>query len=253
MFEVIILSIIQGITEFLPVSSSAHLILISKYFNFTNANLTLDVSLHLGSLLAIITYFKKDIFNFIKNKNIFLKILISSFPTLIVGFILVKFSLIDFLRSYKLIGWTTIIFGIMLYFSDLKQTTKTIKDNYNYKTAIYISFFQILSLIPGVSRSGITITGARIFNFSRVDSAKITFLMSIPTLTAVSIYNFKSLLIENNLTFSILNLYGIIFSFIFSYLTIKFFLNFIKKFSLVYFVIYRILLGVLILFYSYWI
>ena len=89
MFEVIILSIIQGITEFLPVSSSAHLILISKYFNFTNANLTLDVSLHLGSLLAIITYFKKDIFNFIKNKNIFLKILISSFPTLIVGFILV--------------------------------------------------------------------------------------------------------------------------------------------------------------------
>tara|TARA_B110000967_G_C18818075_1_gene527193 strand:- start:216 stop:977 length:762 start_codon:yes stop_codon:yes gene_type:complete len=253
MFEVIILSIIQGITEFLPVSSSAHLILISKYFNFTNANLTLDVSLHLGSLLAIITYFKKDIFNFIKNKNIFLKILISSFPTLIVGFILVKFSLIDFLRSYKLIGWTTIIFGIMLYFSDLKQTTKTIKDNYNYKTAIYISFFQILSLIPGVSRSGITITGARIFNFSRVDSAKISFLMSIPTLTAVSIYNFKSLLIENNLTFSILNLYGIIFSFIFSYLTIKFFLNFIKKFSLVYFVIYRILLGVLILFYSYWI
>ena len=253
MFEVIILSIIQGITEFLPVSSSAHLILISKYFNFTNANLTLDVSLHLGSLLAIITYFKKDIFNFLKNKNIFLKILISSFPTLIVGFILVKFSLIDFLRSYKLIGWTTIIFGIMLYFSDLKQTTKTIKDNYNYKTAIYISFFQILSLIPGVSRSGITITGARIFNFSRVDSAKISFLMSIPTLTAVSIYNFKSLLIENNLTFSILNLYGIIFSFIFSYLTIKFFLNFIKKFSLVYFVIYRILLGVLILFYSYWI
>ena len=251
MLEVIILSAVQGITEFLPISSSAHLILVVEYFNFSVGNLTLDVSLHLGSLLAIITYFRKDIFYITKNKNMLLKILISSIPTMIVGFILVKYSLVDFLRSYKLIGWTTLIFAIVLYVSDLRQVKKTIKNDYNYKTAIYIGFFQVLSLIPGVSRSGITITGARVFNFSRIDSAKMSFLMSIPILGIVSIYNLKNILIENDLTFSILNLYSIIFSFAFSYLTIKFFLNFLKKFSLVYFVIYRIFLGTIILYYSY--
>ena len=100
MFEVIILSAIQGITEFLPVSSSAHLILVSKYFNFSNSSLTLDVSLHLGSLMAIISYFKKDIFNLLRNRNFFIKILISSIPTIIVGYLLVHFALILFLVFY---------------------------------------------------------------------------------------------------------------------------------------------------------
>ena len=251
MLEVIILSVVQGITEFLPISSSAHLILVVEYFNFSVGNLTLDVSLHLGSLLATITYFRKDIFNFTKNRNMLLKILISSIPTMIFGFLLIKYSLIDLLRNYKLIGWTTLTFGILLYFSDLKETTKTIKNNYSYKTAICIGLFQVLSLIPGVSRSGITITGARTFSFSRIESAKISFLMSIPTLGVVSIYNLKNLLIENNLAFSILNLYSIVLSFIFSYLTIKFFLQFLKKFSLLSFVIYRIILGGIILIYAY--
>ena len=104
MFEVIILSAIQGITEFLPVSSSAHLILVSKYFNFSNSSLTLDVSLHLGSLMAIISYFKKDIFNLLRNRNFFIKILISSIPTIIVGCLLVHFALIDYLRNFQLIS-----------------------------------------------------------------------------------------------------------------------------------------------------
>jgi undecaprenyl-diphosphatase len=251
MIEVIILSIIQGITEFIPVSSSAHLILISKYFNFNNSSLALDVSLHLGSLLAIVAYFKKDIANFTKNKNIFLKILISSVPTMIVGYFLVYYSIIDYLRDYKLIGWMTIIFGVLLYFSDLKEKTKTIESNYNLKTAVYIGLFQILALIPGVSRSGIVLTGARFFNFNRVDSVKISFLMSVPILLVVSIFNLKNLYIENNFEFSIINFLGIIFSFIFSYLTIKFFIKFLQKFSLTIFVIYRIILGSTILFFSY--
>jgi|TARA_B110001452_G_scaffold48968_1_gene37415 undecaprenyl-diphosphatase len=251
MFEVIILSAIQGITEFLPVSSSAHLILVSKYFNFSNSSLTLDVSLHLGSLMAIISYFKKDIFNLLKNRNFFIKILISSIPTIIVGYLLFRFALIDYLRNFQLIGWTTIIFGILLYFSDLKQINKSVKRDYTFKTAVYISFFQILSLIPGVSRSGITISGARLFNFSREDSVKISFLMSIPILAAVSGFNLSNLLAEGSFEFSVLNLIGIIFSFLFSFLTIKFLLIFLKRFSFTYFVIYRIALGVLILCYTY--
>ena len=251
MFEVIILSVVQGITEFLPISSSAHLILFAKFFNFNNSNLTLDISLHLGSLFAIIIYFKKDIFNFIKNKNIFLKVLISSVPTIIVGYCLVYYSLIDYLRNPKIIGWTTIIFGVLLYFSDLKKTNKLIKKDYNFKTAILIGFFQILSLVPGVSRSGIAITGARISGFSREEATKISFLMSIPTLTAVGIYNLKDLYLNYNYEFSILNLITILLSYFFSYITIKYFMIYIKKFTLTVFVIYRVLLGMIILFFSF--
>ena len=105
--------------------------------------------------------------------------------------------------------------------------------------------------MPGVSRSGITITAARFLNFNRVDSSKISFLISIPTLTVVSLYGVQTLLIDKNFEISILNIFGIIFSFIFSYLTIKAFLNFLKKFSLFSFVIYRIILGLIIIIYAY--
>ena len=115
MLEVIILSIVQGITEFLPVSSSSHLILVSKFFSFNNESLTLDVSLHLGSLIAIIFYFRKDLLNFINNRVLFLKILISSIPVIIFGFLLIKLQLLDYLRNYKVIGWATIVFGVHLY------------------------------------------------------------------------------------------------------------------------------------------
>ena len=251
MSEIIVLSIIQGITEFLPVSSSAHLILISKYFNFSNENLTLDVSLHLGSLLAIIIYFKKDLFDFANNKNLFIKILISSIPVMFFGFLLVKLDLVDYLRSYKVIGWSTIIFGILLYLSDLIKVKKTLAINFTYGSALYIGILQILSLIPGVSRSGITITAGRFLNFSRIDSTKISFLISIPTLCAVSLYNIFNLFLISDFNVSVLNLIATILSLIFSYLTIKYFFYFLKRFNLTIFVIYRIILGIIILFYSY--
>jgi undecaprenyl-diphosphatase len=249
--EIIILSIVQGITEFLPVSSSAHLIIISKYFNFSNENLTLDISLHLGSLLAIIIYFKKDLFDFTNNKNLFFKILISSIPVIFFGFLLVKLDLLDYLRSYKVIGWSTVIFGILLYLSDLIKVKKSLAINFTYGSALYIGILQILSLIPGVSRSGITITAGRFLNFSRIDSTKISFLISIPTLCAVSLYNIFNLFLISDFNVSALNLTATIFSLIFSYLTIKYFFYFLKRFNLTIFVIYRIILGIIILFYSY--
>ena len=249
--EIIILSIVQGITEFLPVSSSAHLIIISKYFNFSNENLTLDISLHLGSLLAIIIYFKKDLFDFTNNKNLFFKILISSIPVIFFGFLLVKLDLLDYLRSYKVIGWSTVIFGILLYLSDLIKVKKSLAINFTYGSALYIGILQILSLIPGVSRSGITITAGRFLNFSRIDSTKISFLISIPTLCAVSLYNVFNLFLISDFNVSVLNLIATILSLIFSYLTINYFFYFLKRFNLTIFVIYRIILGIIILFYSY--
>ena len=192
MIEILILSLVQGFTEFLPVSSSSHLILISEYFNFQNQNLSLDICLHIGSFLAVIVYFAKDILSFIKNKELFFKIIISSFPVMVVGYFLIKFGLVEYLRNIKIIGWTTIIFGILLYISDRFQTNKKILHSLNLKSAILIGLFQVLSLVPGVSRSGITITAARILKFKRYDSAKISFLLSIPTLGAVSLFGLKN-------------------------------------------------------------
>ena len=251
MLEIIILSIVQGITEFLPISSSAHLIIISKYFNFSNQNLNLDVSLHLGSLIAITFYFKEYLLDFTNNKLLLLKIILSSLPVLIFGYILIKLDLINNFRNYKIIGWSTIFFGILLYFSDSMKVKKKFDNNFKYRTALYIGLFQILSLIPGVSRSGITITGSRFLNFNRVDSAKISFLLSIPTLSAASLYTLQKLVSENNFEVSFLNFLAITLSFFFSYIAIKFFLNFLKKFSLTSFVIYRFILGSLILIYAY--
>ena len=251
MIEIFLLSLIQGITEFIPVSSSSHLILFSNYTNFEEQSLLVDVSLHIGSFLAVLCYFYKDILNFVKNKILFLKILISSIPVMLIGFFLVETNLIENLRNIKVIAWTTLIFGIILYFSDKCDLSKNIESNFSFKSAIFIGTFQILSLIPGVSRSGITLTAARILNFNRFDSAKISFLLSLPTLGAVSIFGLNNTLSSSNINFSLINIICIFLSFVFSILSIKYFLHFVKKFSLNIFVIYRVLLGVILLYLSY--
>ena len=251
MIEIFLLSLIQGITEFIPVSSSSHLILFSNYTNFEEQSLLVDVSLHIGSFLAVLCYFYKDILDFVKNKILFLKILISSIPVMLIGFFLVETNLIENLRNIKVIAWTTLIFGILLYFSDKRDLGKNIESNFSFKSAIFIGTFQILSLIPGVSRSGITLTAARILNFNRFDSAKISFLLSLPTLGAVSIFGLNNTLSSNDINFSLINILCIFLSFLFSILSIKYFLHFVKKFSLNVFVIYRVLLGIILLFLSY--
>lgn len=250
MIDVLILSLVQGVTEFIPVSSSSHLILISNFLDFDDQGLAIDVSLHIGSFLGILFYFRKDIFNFFQNKELFFKIFISSVPVLIVGFLVIQTNIIDKIRNIEVIAWTTIIFGVLLYFSDKFKLNNKLEKNFSIKSAIIIGVFQILSLVPGVSRSGITITAARILNFNRLDSAKISFLMSIPTLGAVSIFGLKNIITSPDINFSILNFISIFFSFLFSLLTIKYFLDFLKKFNLNFFVFYRITLGIILLFIS---
>jgi len=245
--EIFILSIVQGITEFLPVSSSSHLILIADKFNFKNQSLSIDVSLHIGSFFAVIFYFRKDVLNFFENKILFFKILISSLPVMIIGYFLVNFNLIEQIRNIEVIAWTTTLFGILLYVSDKFKIKKNIENNLDYKSIFFIGLFQILSLVPGVSRSGIAITAARLLQFKRVDSAKISFLLSIPILGAISIFGLKSIYISEDSQFTQLNLFSIAISFFFSLFTIKFFLKYINQFSLNIFVYYRVLLGLVLL------
>ena len=245
--EILILSVIQGISEFLPVSSAAHLVLVSKYYAFTNQNLLIDICLHLGSLIAIIVYFRNDLFHFIKNKSFLIKILVGTIPIIPVGYIIYQTRLIDQLRNLEVIGWMSLIFGILLYMSDKTKVTKKIDTEFTSKSALFIGLLQVLALIPGVSRSGITITSGRMLGFNRFDSAKISFFLSIPTLTAASIIGIYNIYGEGSTELNFLAIIAVIFSFIFSYVTIALFFNFIKKFSLNIFIIYRIILSLFIL------
>ena len=245
--EILILSAIQGISEFLPVSSAAHLVLVSKYYAFANQNLLIDICLHLGSLIAIVVYFRNDLFNFVKNKSFLIKIIVGTIPIIPVGYILYQTKLIEQLRNLEVIGWMSLIFGILLYLSDKSDVTKKIDNNFNNKSAFFIGLFQVLALIPGVSRSGITITSGRILGFDRLDSAKISFFLSIPTLFAASSIGIYNIYKEGSAELNFLAIIAIIFSFVFSYITIALFFSFIRKFSLSAFVIYRIALSLIIL------
>jgi len=245
-FYGLILAIIQGITEFIPVSSSSHLIIFSELSNFNFRSLEIDVSLHLGSLIAIILYFRKDLIQITKNKNLVLLFLFGSLPLFIVGFFIYYTGLIDYLREIKIIAWTTLVFGIVLYFADKFKIQRNIDKDLTIKNILLIGLFQVFALIPGASRSGVVITAGRLLNFNRYDSLKISFYLSIPALAGASTLGIKDAL-EKEIEFNILVLFSIIFSFLFSYLTIKYFLVYVKKFTLNIFVYYRILLAGLLL------
>ena len=245
--EILILAAIQGISEFLPVSSAAHLFLVAHYSVFNIQNLLIDICLHLGSLLAIIVYFIKDLLSFIKNKDFLIKILLATIPIIPVGYLFYQTGLINNLRNIEVIAWMSLVFAILLYFSDKTKVSEKLDAKFSIKSAIIIGLFQVISLIPGVSRAGITITAGRILGFDRYDSTKVSFFLAIPALTAASILGIFNVYKEGSPELNFLAIIAVIFSFIFSYLTIAIFLNFIKKFSLKIFVIYRVIISVFIL------
>ena len=243
--EIFILSAVQGISEFLPISSSAHLILVSNFYDLKTGSLLIDISLHLGSLFAIIFYFRKDLFDLKKNKKLIQLIILGSIPLIIFGYVLYSIELIYILRNLKVIAWTTLTCGIILFFADQQKLDKKMSTNLNIKSIIFIGLFQTLALIPGVSRAGVTLTAARFLKFNRVDSSKISFLLSIPALAGASFLGLKNA-INQPLEINYLIIVSIILSFLFSYITVKFFLNYINKFSLNIFIIYRIFIAIIL-------
>ncbi len=248
--EILILSAVQGISEFLPISSSAHLIIVSNLYDLKASSLLIDISLHLGSLLAIIYFFRNDLFDLRNNQKLLSLIIIGSIPLIIFGYILHSTELIHLLRNIKVIAWTTLFFGIILYFADQRKVNQNISTNLNLKSIIFIGLFQILALIPGVSRAGITMTAARFLKFNRVDSGKISFLLSIPALMGASFLGLKDVFNET-IQISFIVIIAVILSFSFSYITVKFFLHYLNKFSLNIFVIYRIIISFILFFLIY--
>ena len=243
--EILSLSAVQGISEFLPISSSAHLILISNFYDFGSSSLFIDIGLHLGSLFAIIYYFKQDLLSLRNNQKLLNLILIGSIPLIIFGYILYSTEIINLLRNIEVIAWTTLFFGLVLFFSDRRDTNQKISTGLNIKTILFIGLFQILALVPGVSRAGITLTAARFLKFNRVDSSKIAFLLSIPALAGASFLGLKDAIQQSDELNYLLS-FAITLSFIFSFVTVKYFIKYVSNFSLTVFVIYRIFVALIL-------
>ena len=257
---IIILSLVQGITEFLPISSSAHLIIIPEFFLNINSSRGFDVSLHFGSLLAVIYYLKKDLMKIISD-TMYLKIdnegfiilknlIISTIPVIIVGF-LVHINNFDIIRSIEVIGWTTLLFGILLGIADRNLKVVKYFKSLNLKDALVIGIAQTLAIIPGTSRSGIVITAGLYMGFSRFDASKYSLLLSIPVIIAATTLESINLFIEKGFFFNNEMIMGIILSFCVALIAIRLFMKWINKASLKIFVAYRIMLGILILIYAY--
>tara|TARA_B000000565_G_scaffold251338_2_gene224916 strand:- start:113 stop:880 length:768 start_codon:yes stop_codon:yes gene_type:complete len=244
------LAFVQGVSEFIPVSSSAHLVIFSDFLNFNSQSLMFDVGLHLGSLIAIIFFFRNDLLKIKNNKKILKLIIIGSLPLIIFGYYFISFGIINILRNIEVIGWSTLVFGLLLYYADSFKVVRNLDKDLNTKNILIIGMMQVLSLMPGVSRSGIIITVGRLLNFNREDSVKISFFLSIPALLGASIISIKDVTNES-FEFNILLLISILVSFIFSYLTIKYLLIYVQKFSMKIFVVYRIILSFFIFFIIY--
>jgi len=245
------LAVIQGVTEWLPISSSGLLVIFEELLKLEDKNLNLlfNIAVHGGSLIAVVIYFLKDLFQIFNNYSLIKNIIIATIPVVIAGFLIKITGLNIFLQDIKVVAFATLFFSIVLYFSDKTKVTIQFNKNISNKNALLIGLAQVLALIPGTSRSGITISCARFLGFSRVDSAKFSFLISIPVLFAACVLGFSDVVFEPNNQIIILIIFGFFVSLITSLLCIKVFLKFVENNSLNLFVVLRIILGTVLLIY----
>ena len=254
--QILILSIIQGLTEFLPISSSAHLIISSSILGQETQSITVDIFAHGGSLFAVIIYFRAELadalkdYKFSSSDSFLNKLFLGSFPILIIGFFFREF-ISENLRTLDIIAISTIFFGILLWIADRTTKDQLPNESVTFKHAFFIGLAQCLALIPGTSRSAITIICALFLSYSRTIASKFAFMLAIPTLGVILLSEVISLgfsPLEINWLDVLLVL---TFSFLSSYLCIGIFLKLIERIGFTPFVIYRVLLGTFLLFLAY--
>ena len=254
--HLLILAIIQGVTEFLPISSSGHLALFPMLSGNADQGPQIDVAVHVGSLGAVILYFWFDVLRLIKgahdivkrqmstqDAHLLLALIFGTIPLVIGGFIVYKLNLMEYVRSVQVIAWATIIFGIILFladrFGDSDQDIKSI----GIKRALIIGVAQVLALIPGTSRSGITMTAARALGFERTQAARFSMLMSIPAISASGLLIAIDLYQSDNLALQTDAAMAAGFAFLTAYASIALFMRWIARIGMTPFVLYRLVLG----------
>jgi len=264
LLQLILVAVIQGLTEFLPVSSSGHLILLPALTGFDDQGQLIDVSVHVGTLGAVILYFWSDVKLALggfadlakpgvdsTGKRLAMGLVVGTIPVIIVGAALHFTGLSDAMRSVKVIGWTMLIFGVVLYVADQKGSSEKQVEDWNLKDAIIMGMWQAVALIPGTSRSGITITAARHLGYQRQSAARLSMLMSIPTIMASGALLGTEVALDANL--AVLRDAGLAagFAFVSALLALTIMMRLLQYISFTPYVIYRFLLGVGLLAYAY--
>ncbi len=250
MLEIILLAIVQGLTEFLPISSSGHLVIIPKLFAFKDPGLAFDAFLHLGTLAAVVIYFRKDIIGLLdKSKHkLALAIFIATIPAVVCGFALKSLIASDFVRSVDFIAYTLIAGSILMFAADKSAKAKISIQEMSFTKTIFVGFMQCLALMPGVSRSGSTISGAMFMGLKREDAARFSFLLGLPAVAGAGLLAVKDMMEAGFADIAVENLViGFIVSFVSGYLAIDFLIKFLQKQSMTVFVVYRLLLAVYLL------
>lgn len=252
-----LVAIIQGITEFLPVSSSGHLVLVPRLTGLPDQGQAIDVAVHLGTLLAVVIFFWRDVSMGLAGiprmltgridtpgaKLAFL-LMIATIPAVIFGLILKLTGLDDAMRSLKVIAWTMLGFGLVLYVIDQRGTTHKAAGDWSVRDAIIMGLWQAIALIPGASRSGVTITGARALGYERSDGAKLAMLMSIPTIFASGVLLSAEVIAEANVQVAKDGAIAAGLSFVSALLALSLMMRLLRSVSFTPYVIYRVILGV---------
>ncbi|MFQ6547053.1 undecaprenyl-diphosphate phosphatase [Aestuariibius sp. 2305UL40-4] len=263
LLQLILVALIQGITEFLPVSSSGHLILLPELTSYDDQGLVIDVAVHVGTLVAVILYFRRDVAIALSGVPPLLRgridgwpaflalcLIVATVPIVIVGFILAATGLAEAMRSMAVIGWTMLIFGAVLYWADRRPETR-VAESWTLKHAVIMGLWQVLALIPGTSRSGITITGARQLGYDREGAARLAMLMSIPTILASGVVAGAAAApqLDAGALREILLAAGM--ACLAALAALAFMMRLLKSVSFTPYVIYRVILGVILLWIAY--
>lgn len=260
LLNLLVLAVVQGITEFLPISSSAHLILVPVIFGWPDQGLAIDIAVHVGTLAAVLLYFHRDVLDLVAGlllavrgrpddrSRLVLHLVVATLPIVVAG-LLAKDLVGTTFRSGLLIATTTIVFGIVLWFADRDAERHDRElDQMTLRDAIVIGLAQVLAILPGTSRSGITMTAALFLRFSRTESARFSMLLSIPTIAAAGLLATLDLLESGNATLQADALWAALLAFIAALGAIWGLMKWLRTSSFTPFVIYRLVLGAFLLF-----
>ncbi|MDH5300608.1 MAG: undecaprenyl-diphosphate phosphatase [Gammaproteobacteria bacterium] len=254
--QIVVLALVQGLTEFLPISSSAHLILVPEILHWPDQGLAFDISVHVGTLAAIVFYLRQEILRTtvdwgkslvarqrVGDSGLAWAIIITTIPVIVIGFVTKDF-VEESLRSPLILATTSILFGLLLWWADIKGTRDRDEHSLTLRDMLIIGFAQAIALIPGTSRSGITITAALMLGLNRQAAARFSFLLSIPTILGAGVLATKDLIEQSApVDWGTLTL-GVLFSAVSAYTCIFLFMKWLDRMGMGPYVIYRILLGI---------
>jgi len=260
LFHLFLLAMIQGLTEFLPISSSGHLILLPGLTGMQDQGQMLDVAVHVGTLFAVILFFwteSKAAFRGLSHlatgrrttdeARLAGLLILATIPVMILGLVLALSGLDDAMRNITVIGWTMLVFGLVLYWADQRAPATRVQRDWNLRDAIVMGLWQAIALIPGTSRSGATITGARLLGYTREDAARVAMLMSIPTIIASGGFQALKLVGEADMAGAKDGAIAAAMAFFAALLALSLMMQLLKSVSYTPYVIYRVILGLVLL------